>query len=156
MGLISPTRESASQPRGGEELDVTNVLTAILNVLNGNVDAANITDGSITNAELAAAAKNLFPQLVSAADRKINFGSGAFPSFANTKHATQTQAHGLGRTPVAAFVLPQYIDVSSGSAAQSAIAVSYTSFDATNLVIRGSIVDGVSNNAAGYLWLAIG
>jgi hypothetical protein len=57
VGIIVPTLPTVGQSRGGEEVDVLNVLTALLNEFNGSIDAANIADGVITAAELATAAK---------------------------------------------------------------------------------------------------
>ena len=157
MGLISPTRETASQPRGGEELDVSNVLTALLNLVNGNLDSANLAAGGVAAADLAAGAKNLFPQLASAADRKINFGSASSSGFAGGKHRSETIAHGLGRVPVYIGITAGAIATFSGTATPSAVTASFDgTVDGSTFGVRLSIVDGFSNNAVGFYWVAIG
>lgn len=42
MGLITPTLPTTGQSRGGEEVDVLNALTALLNLVNGQIDGANV------------------------------------------------------------------------------------------------------------------
>lgn len=56
MGLISPTLPTSGQDRGSEEIDVLNSLTALVNVINGNLDTNNINGSAgITAAQLATA-----------------------------------------------------------------------------------------------------
>lgn len=47
MGLINPTLPTANQPRGGEEVDVINALTALLNLVNGSLDSANVAAAAL-------------------------------------------------------------------------------------------------------------
>jgi hypothetical protein len=42
MGLISPTLPTIGDDRGSEEADVLNALQALLNLVNGSLDAANL------------------------------------------------------------------------------------------------------------------
>lgn len=53
MGLINPTLPTGGQPRGSEEVDVINALTALLNLVNGGLDDANLA-GAIGGAKLHA------------------------------------------------------------------------------------------------------
>lgn len=53
MGIINPTLPTSGGQRGSEEIDVLNALTTIVNEINGNLDAANIKDVSVTQTELA-------------------------------------------------------------------------------------------------------
>jgi hypothetical protein len=55
MGLITPQLPTLGQPSATEDADVLNSLTAIVAVINGALDASNIADGSLTEAELATA-----------------------------------------------------------------------------------------------------
>lgn len=55
MGLISPILPTIGQPVSTEDPDILNTLTALVNLVNGSIDAANVTDGSLTATELASA-----------------------------------------------------------------------------------------------------
>lgn len=55
MAIINPTLPTPGDPRGSEETDVRNAVVALLNLVNGNIDAANVLDASLTAEELAAA-----------------------------------------------------------------------------------------------------
>lgn len=58
MGLVNPTRGQPGQPRGIEEADEHNALTAVINELNGNLDNANFkASAGITSEKLADADK---------------------------------------------------------------------------------------------------
>lgn len=69
---------------------------------------------------------------------------GGSPSFTD-----DTTAHGLGRTPVAAFAVANHSNTFIGT----------KTLDATDLVVQGRTVDGSSPAAASlvnYYWLVIG
>lgn len=48
MGIITPTLPTPGQPRGSEETDVRNALTAIVNAINGSLDLANLSAAAKT------------------------------------------------------------------------------------------------------------
>jgi hypothetical protein len=52
MPIITPTIPTIGQPNASEDVDIVNTLTALLNLVNGNIDASNILNGGITPAEL--------------------------------------------------------------------------------------------------------
>lgn len=52
MGLIAPTIPSAGSPRGSEEVDVINALTALVNLVNGSLDSANLAANAVTASEV--------------------------------------------------------------------------------------------------------
>ena len=52
MGLINPVLPTVGQPRGAEEVDVLNAVTAILNLVNGNIDQANIAADGVGPTEM--------------------------------------------------------------------------------------------------------
>ncbi len=51
MGILSPALPTLGAPRGDEEADVRNALSAIVADYNGNVGTENIRDGSIAEAD---------------------------------------------------------------------------------------------------------
>lgn len=51
MGIINPTLPSVNSPRGDEEIDARNALATVLAEFNGNVDAANLKNNSVTKAK---------------------------------------------------------------------------------------------------------
>ena len=55
MGLISPTLPTTGQARGSEEVDVLNTLTALVNLVNGNLDDANMAAAGLTSDSLITA-----------------------------------------------------------------------------------------------------
>jgi hypothetical protein len=59
MALITPPLPTIGQPRATEDVDVLNALQAILNLVNGEIDAVNIADGSLTQEELGQALREL-------------------------------------------------------------------------------------------------
>lgn len=59
MALINPTLPSPSSPRGDEENDTRAALVTILNEFNGNIDAANVKDNSLTVVELLTASMDI-------------------------------------------------------------------------------------------------
>jgi hypothetical protein len=73
MGLISRLYNFVS----GTVIDSEQVdaeFNQILAVLNGGIDSANVTDGSLALADLATATKNSFLKLSTVADKKEAFG----------------------------------------------------------------------------------
>ena len=123
---------------------MSNVLTAILNLVNGNLDLAN----------LSTSGKNALLQLASAADRRISFGSAALGSFSAGTHLENSIAHGLGRTPVFVMGIANKVTTAAGD---SAVAVSLTTFDGTNVGFRATVANGSpSSGAVTIYYLAIG
>lgn len=61
MGLIAPTLPTIGQQRGDGEVSVRSTLVALLNEFNGNIESANIKDGSITAADLASGVVKVKP-----------------------------------------------------------------------------------------------
>lgn len=53
MGIISPSLPVTGSPNSTEDPKVLGALTAILGVLNGNVDSANLADNAVGAAEIA-------------------------------------------------------------------------------------------------------
>jgi hypothetical protein len=50
--IITPTLPTIGQPNVTEDVDARNTLQALVDLVNGNIDAANILNGAITSAEL--------------------------------------------------------------------------------------------------------
>jgi microcystin-dependent protein len=60
MGIIDPELPTIGEDNADADADVLNALTAILNLLNGGIDSANIAPGAgITKAQLATAVQGL-------------------------------------------------------------------------------------------------
>jgi hypothetical protein len=110
---------------------------------------------SVAVADLAAATKELFPQLASAANRKINFGTATvtFPGASNASNNKEIE-HGLGTTP-ASIVLTTEGTTSGGSGGNFA---EVTSKSGTKLVLRAlnPFVKPALNETLTVNWLAIG
>jgi hypothetical protein len=110
MGLISRLYNFVS----GTVIDSEQVdaeLNQILAVLNGGIDSANVTDGSLALADLATATKNSFLKLATVADKKIAFGSYFEPAgWSGTDHRTDSISHGLGSTPSVVLLTAGAID----------------------------------------------
>lgn len=101
MGVINPNLPTIGQPNSTEDVDLLNALQAILNVINGNVDAGNIKAGSIT-------ADQLTTQLRAAAGvsdaSTVRRGKSVIP----TEESRSNTAYGLLTTPdrVSGVVMP--------------------------------------------------
>jgi hypothetical protein len=52
LGLLSITLPTLGDPNSTEDVDLRNALSLIQTLLNGNIDSANITDGSIQIGDL--------------------------------------------------------------------------------------------------------
>lgn len=120
------------------------------------VTAAEIAAGAVGSSELAAnavvaaamstAARQLFPQLVTAGDHKIAWGSGAGSGF-NTG-TTFTVTHGMGATPVVAFAQPRSFNYDA----------SVQGLSATTITIGVGSTNGVGSldwSTFPVYWLAI-
>lgn len=59
MPTINPTLPTVGEPRSTEDVDVLNALTALVNLVNGNLDDDNIADGSATEAVLSSTVAEL-------------------------------------------------------------------------------------------------
>jgi hypothetical protein len=131
MGLISRLYNFVS----GTVIDSEQVdaeLNQIHAVLNGGIDSANVTDGSLALADLATATKNSFLKLNTVADRKEAFGFYAsVPSWGGTAAVAGAIPHGLGTTPVHAQLTPTAGDTSTQN-----ISAMVVSLDGTNINYR--------------------
>lgn len=79
MGLISPTMPQPGQPRGGEETDLANAVQALLNLVNGNLDAANLAANAVGSSELADGAVATAAKLADGIVGSKKISPGAFP-----------------------------------------------------------------------------
>lgn len=117
--------------------------------LSGTYPNPQIKEGTITDTDFGSSAKELFPQLVSAAARKINFGTGELEFPGGSPEASKLITHGLGATPL--FALPIFEDAGyvPGAAA----------YEATTFRAKAQKRDGTSPAAgtkAPFYWFAIG
>lgn len=131
-------------------------IAAIIAQVNGNLDAANYKDASVTKAKLASDALQAFLQLATPGTRKIKWGVSATGSLGGTPQVSWTIPHGLGTTPTVAFVIAGGIST-FGSVPQVPVVGSVISFDATNLtaIFRTSNNDNTNNSTPVY-WVVIG
>lgn len=174
--IIDPYNFTNGEAADAEQVDAR--FAAVLGQVNGNLDETNIKDAAVTNVKLAAAAVrqahiadgevtkvklaadvlNAFPQLVSAATRKVDFGRWDY-----TGNGTQERFfnifHGLGVVPQVILMQPTRIagagfwrwviaDVAEGSVDSSKWGCWLQTRDA------GVAMD--SGAAASVYWLAIG
>jgi hypothetical protein len=72
---------------------------------------ADLTAGAVGSAKLATGAKELFPQLVTPASRKINFGTAEVEWAGGSIQSKTTEVtHGLGATPAVVLLTPVYVE----------------------------------------------
>lgn len=116
--------------------------------------AADIADGAITAPKLATDALNTFLKLLSAADRKVNMGTGVTPSFAGNPGANGSFAHGLGVTPMWWTAMFQQITVGgvgriivAADNGRNATTINYTARTIDEAAIPGQV---------NFVWAAIG
>lgn len=100
MGLVSGNVPQVGAPRETEESDVTTLLTNLLAAVNGGLDSANIADGGVVGADLAAA--------VQAAAGLNGASTRRGKSIIATEEARTNTAFGMLATPdrVQNIVLP--------------------------------------------------
>jgi hypothetical protein len=133
-------------------------ISAILAQVNGNLDAANVKDGSVTKVKLGSDSLQAFLQLGVPATKKLRFGSVAPGAWGSVAQRDDTIAHSLAAVPDLAggIWLPGIATVSSGGTVLPVV-VSLFSKDGTNIVLRSRTADGATtNNAATLLWWAVG
>jgi hypothetical protein len=104
---------------------------------------------SITDDHLADEAKQLFPQLVTAGEIKVSYGTSFF-DFTADSTITTAVAHSLGNDPVWAGAFPERtanginINISVG-------------WDSTNVTYQGTTITGAAiTDAVDFWWLAVG
>lgn len=105
----------------------------ILGLLNGNVDSANLKDGSVDVVDLTVAAKNNFLKLAAAADVKASFGNFTL-GFTGTgvPSVSGNIAHGLGAVPARILIAQR------ASTGDAVFGVAYAKTkDGTNFVANG-------------------
>lgn len=96
MGLIAPSVPTIGDPNTTEDVDVRNALVALLALVNGNLDAANIANASLGIGELDAAFTAALAQL------GLNDGTTVrrAASIIAGEHSTNSAAYTkLGATP---------------------------------------------------------
>jgi hypothetical protein len=101
MGLIAPTIPNVGDPRGSEEVDMLNAIITLINLVNGNIDSANIAANVLTANKLVPA---LCQQLGISNDSSVRRGK----SIIATEESRSNTAYGLLTTPdrVSSIVLP--------------------------------------------------
>lgn len=155
MTIPSQPLPTLAQVNSTEDPKTRNALAELQAILTGNIDSANIADGSIALGDLAAATKNSFLKLLTVGDRKVAFGSANGATAVAGNLISGTIAHGLGVTPV--FAIAQIVDGSSIGAV-NAVCTGVKVFDATNLTFyfQGINSASVTGGAVNFFWLAIG
>lgn len=135
-------------------------IAAILAQVNGNLDAANYKDASVTKVKLATDSLQAFLQLLAPATRRIAFGSGTWTWAGGTNEVgSGLIAHGLGVVPIFAMAIPSGVGTiyfgSGGSA--GVFPRGHRIPDATNIIFDAAC--GFQPGAGGttsFDWLAIG
>jgi hypothetical protein len=134
-------------------------LNQILGVLNGNIDQANLKNGEVTYAKLAAATQNAFLKLLVSADKKVSFGTWTASGFGSTgDYKTSSNiAHGLPNTPDRVLITQR--DSSVDGSGNNAVGVAFCKTkDATNITIRAfSVASAIAPlYDITFDWVAIG
>lgn len=156
MGVISRLYNFvAGTPIVADQVDAE--FDQILGVLNGNVDAANIANGTVGKAELATDALNNFLKLAVAGDRKIVWGSSdnGGASWGLAADRVFNIAHGQGVAPQAWIAWGGVAN--STASTQDPTVVSRISDDSTNLQVKQStLLRGTCNfPGAPVYWIGI-
>jgi hypothetical protein len=140
-----PYNFTTGQVADAEQVDAN--FAAIALTVNGNLGLDNLT----TSAE------NTWLKLATVADRKIAWGSASTPSFGGGKNQAGSVSHGLGATPVVVLLTGNAISVFNSTVgnATSVVSLAYTSVGSSTFSWTATIVDGVSNNAGSFYWLAV-
>lgn len=89
MALVTATLPTIGHTRGDEEVDVRSVLVALLNEINGNLDAENLKDASIPASKLISGAITLHRQKTYAVPGVIS-STDVVPGYFHSQAADQT------------------------------------------------------------------
>lgn len=139
----------------GNNNDATQVMAdfnAIAGVVNGNLDATNMTAAYTT----ALNGNNAFLKLFTSANLRFKYGTGTSGTLDGTAGRSKSSgviAHGLGATPALADVIFSSVGVTEAAGAyglgKSVI------WDGTNITWYATS-PGTSNNGFGVFWWCIG
>lgn len=154
MGIISPTSIDPGGARGTEEIDVKSNITALLSLVNGALDDANIAAGAnISGSKLLTGSIPV--------TKLQNFAFGTFvpgTGMGGLNRAFYSIPHGLGSTPSWWMGFGGLILGASTSTGQNeVVTVGRFSQDATNLVAMVSLTNGATAavGPSGITWVAI-
>jgi hypothetical protein len=125
----------------------------------GAVTGPKVGAAAIDNTHLAQAAKNLFPQWLTAANLKMRVGStdsNNGSSWGLASSINTSIAHGLGTTPTWASVTTE-VGTTTGDG-EDVLLASLRSLDATNINLRLFTRSGGTANFPGFTiyWMVIG
>lgn len=150
--IVDPYTANAGAVIAAAEINAR--IAAILAQVNGNLDAANIKDATVSKSKLASDALQAFLQLNSPATKKVSFGSASSPSWGNSDHVDVTLAPGFNPTHV--FVICGTIDTFSPSVTGDVVVPSIISLGTTTTVRLRANAAGSSNNSCSFYWIAFG
>jgi hypothetical protein len=130
MGLITPTLPTAGQDRGSEEVDSINALTALLNLVNGGLDDANITANSLTAASLAPDSVGS-SEIAAGAVAEAELATAVKPVTILTPYKTVSEANGFvnGGTVSGTYLIGSGAVLDSANGAQNARLLSFLTAD---------------------------
>jgi hypothetical protein len=159
MGLVNPTMPTLGDPRGTEEVDLQNAVQALLNAFNGNIEAVNIADGTITAAELATALAQSYLALIGTQNLAMQRGRKniQLSNVLNGGNVDATVAHTLGRTPLGVFLTVRETASSGAGPTAMYLANGGNAPDSDSFVIRLWNYTGATLNVfVDVDWLIIG
>lgn len=153
---MNPPIPTIGEPNSTEAADIVSALTILRDVINGNLDSANVANGSLALDDLAPAARDGLLRLAVTASRKIAFGQSLlqYPS-SGSGSDTATVTHGLGVTPV---VVTATNNEGNSFDFSHILAITVGNFTATTFQMRGVTANG-GNIGPGSItvnWVAIG
>lgn len=167
MSQINLNIPVSGQPNSTEDPKVASDLTAIQGVINGGIDASNITDGSITGTDIAAgtitpdklasgSGSAPFLKLAVPADRKISWGTGSMSlnGIAGKSAGQAIIAHGLGGTPSLVLVGAKGTVGITEDGVSHPVKFTAAAVDATNITVNAEVA-GTSTNTASFYYMAI-
>lgn len=147
---------SIGSPNSTEDVKVRSCLSEIQTIINGNIDAANVTNGSLGLTDLSTAAGNTWVKLASAANVKVIYGLTATGGFGGSASLEGSVSFGttFGSNPVVLLITGI---IATFAAETSAIAISTNAVTTTGCTWKARIANqSPSNNSTSLWWLAIG
>lgn len=167
MSLLNLQIPVSGQPNSTEDPKIASDLSAIQGVINGGIDASNITAASLVGSLIAASTitpdkltsgsgSSPFLKLATAADKKIAFGAVTAASFGGANMVSGSFAHGLGSTPTIGIGMASPVASQANGGNPVPVICSFSGYDATNVNYQLRVGDGGNSNfAANIIWLAI-
>jgi hypothetical protein len=133
------------------------VLTALLQLVNGNLDSANVSGFGLSIADMDSSVLNRFVKTAPpGTDRTYAQGTFATVGFGGANRQGATIPHGLGVVPsVVMLTASTLLGASTSTGSAEAVCASVTSLDATNITAFVSLMNGATASVGTTIhWIA--